>query len=169
MADVLVIDDERDCAESTARWLELIGHNVRIARNGRDAIGAARRQRPSAVVLDLGMPGMDGLQVAAALRRDLPGPLMIIAITGYADAEYRRQALAAGCDYHFPKPIDPNALAALLAGADISPDSGVDDAPDSQCRGDEVDCAGTSSNPEPVSPMAAKLTNDAAPPGVLSA
>jgi CheY-like chemotaxis protein len=69
----------------------------------------------------LGMPGMDGLQVAAALRRDLAGPLVIIAIRGFADAEYRRQALAAGCDCHFPKPIDPNALAALLAAAGGSP------------------------------------------------
>ena len=147
MADVLVIDDERDCAESTARWLELIGHNVRIARNGRDAIGAARRQRPSAVVLDLGMPGMDGLQVAPALRQDSPGPLVIIAVTGYADTGFRRQALAAGCDYHFPKPIDPNALVALLAGSAISPDSCVDDRAASQSERGEDDCAGASSDP----------------------
>jgi CheY-like chemotaxis protein len=147
MADILVVDDNCDYAESMARWLRLLGHDVRIARDGREAIEAARCRRPNCVLLDLGLPGMDGLQVAPALRRDLPGPLVIIAVTGYADTGFRRQALAAGCDYHFPKPIDPNVLAALLAGSAISPDSYVDDGAASQSGRGEADCAGASSNP----------------------
>ena len=147
MTDILVVDDNCDYAESMARWLRLLGHDVRIARDGREAIEAVRCRRPNCVLLDLGLPGMDGLQVAPALRRDLPGPLIIIAITGYADAGFRQQALAAGCDYHIPKPIDPNALVALLAGSAISPDSCVDDRAASQSERGEDDCAGASSDP----------------------
>jgi phosphotransferase system HPr (HPr) family protein len=122
-AKILVVDDYPDTAESTARWLHCLGHHVQIARDGHQAIDIARRQRPDIVLLDLGLPGLDGYQVASTLRRELHGPLIIIAVTGYGQEEDRRLAREAGCDYHFLKPIDPGILSTLLAASYTGPDS----------------------------------------------
>jgi phosphotransferase system HPr (HPr) family protein len=115
MAKILVVDDYRDTADSMAIWLKQLGHDVQIARDGYQAIELARRQPPDFVLLDIGLPRLNGYQVASALRQELTGPFVIIAITGYGQEEDRRQALAAGCDYHFLKPIDAEALITLLA------------------------------------------------------
>ena len=90
------------------------------------------------MLLDLGLPGLDGYQVAARLRQEMAGPLVIIAITGFAKEECRRQALAAGCDHHFLKPIDPNALVALLSGSNVGPDSPVHIGPPREAMGRPV-------------------------------
>ena len=110
MANILVVDDYRDTAESMAMWLKQFGHEVHIARDGVEAIEIARRQQPQYVLLDLGLPRLDGYQVAARLRQELAGPLVIIAITGYGQEKDRRQALEAGCDHYFLKPVDLDAL-----------------------------------------------------------
>ena len=107
MAKILVVDDYRDTADSMAVWLKQIGHDVHIARNGYQAIELARQRRPNFVLLDIGLPDLDGYKVASTLRTELAGPPVIIAITGYGREEDRQNALAAGCDYHFLKPIDP--------------------------------------------------------------
>jgi len=121
MANILVVDDYSDTADTTAHWLKLLGHNVQIARDGYQAIEIARQQRPSHVLLDIGLPGLDGYQVAAKLRQELAGAL-IIAVTGYGNEKARHRALAAGCDYHFLKPIDPDVLLALLSASNTGPD-----------------------------------------------
>ena len=82
-APILVVEDDRDMAETTARLLGLFGHRVRVARNGYEAIELARRDRPRYVLLDIGLPGIDGYEVALRLRRECGDPLLIIAITGY--------------------------------------------------------------------------------------
>jgi phosphotransferase system HPr (HPr) family protein len=121
MAKVLVVDDDRDTAETMARLLEFLGHDVQIALDGHQAIEIARHQRPNYVLLDLGLPGMDGYQVASTLRQDLAGPLAIIAVTGFGQEEDRRRTLAAGFDHHFVKPIDHHALLAMLSTSNTGP------------------------------------------------
>jgi phosphotransferase system HPr (HPr) family protein len=118
---ILVVDDYSDTAESMAQLLKLFGHDVQIARDGYQAIEIARRQRPNYVLLDIGLPGLDGYRVASTLRRELEGPLVLIAITGYGQEEDRRRALAAGFDHHLLKPVDHRALSALLAAANTGP------------------------------------------------
>ena len=118
MADILIVDDHKESADTLALLLKLMGHNVQTIGDGRQAIEIARRQRPSHVLLDLGLPGLNGYQVATMLRQEPLGPLVIIAVTGYAGEDYRRQALAAGCDFYLPKPANLDTLAALLSGSD---------------------------------------------------
>ncbi len=125
MAQILVVDDYRDTADTTAAWLKQLGHHVQIARDGYQAVELARHRPPNFVLLDIGLPGLDGYQVASTLRRELAGPLVIIAITGFGREEDRRQALAAGCDYHFLKPIDPGALIELLSASKDRSDSPI--------------------------------------------
>jgi len=93
-AKILVVDDDRDTAESMACLLRLFGHDAQIALNGYQAIEIARRLRPHYVLLDLGLPGLDGFQIASRLRQEQAGPLVLIAITGYGREDDRRQALA---------------------------------------------------------------------------
>ena len=80
-----------------------------------DTRPSVRRQPPNFVLLDLGLPGLDGYQVASRLRQELDAPPVIIAITGHGREEDRQRALAAGCDYHFLKPIDHGTLVALIS------------------------------------------------------
>jgi phosphotransferase system HPr (HPr) family protein len=128
-ANILVVDDYRDTAESMALWLQCFGHDVQIAHDGYQAIEIARRQRPDVVLLDIGLPDLDGYQVASTLRRELHGPLAIIAVTGYGREEDRRRALAAGCDHYLLKPVDPAALIPLLPTTDAQPDPPGHDGP----------------------------------------
>jgi phosphotransferase system HPr (HPr) family protein len=125
MARILVVDDCNDTAESAAKWLQIVGHDVRVAYDGYDALDLARRQQPNFVLLDLGLPHLDGYQVASRLRQELDGPLVIIAITGYGQAEDRRRALEAGCDYYFLKPVDLRALMPLLSDVGTGPDIAI--------------------------------------------
>ena len=126
MARILVVDDYRDTAESMAIWLKQLGHAVNIARDGVEAIEIARRERPQYVLLDLGLPRLDGYQVASRLRQELPEPLVIIAVTGYGRDQDRRRALEAGCDHHLLKPVDPDVLMSLLSGKDNGSETFVD-------------------------------------------
>ena len=105
-ANILVVDDYSDAAETMALWLELTATMSKSPVTVTRPIEIARRQRPNYVLLDLGLPGLDGYQVASTLRHELAGPLVIIAITGYGREEDRRRVLAAGFDHYFLKPID---------------------------------------------------------------
>jgi CheY-like chemotaxis protein len=118
---ILVIDDDRDTAETTALLLRAFGHDVLIALDGYQAIEIARRHRPEYVLLDLALPGLDGYQVAARLRRELAGPLVIIAITGYGREEDRQLSRQAGIDHHLLKPTDLTALLSLLPSCRAAP------------------------------------------------
>jgi two-component system CheB/CheR fusion protein len=112
---ILVVDDHEDAAEMLTVLLQGHGHEVEVAHDGPAAVAAAVRFRPRLVLLDIGLPGMDGYAVAAALRRvpDLE-PLTIVALTGYGQAQDRERARAAGCDAHLVKPVAPETLGALL-------------------------------------------------------
>jgi signal transduction histidine kinase len=114
---VLVVDDNVDAAESMALLLRVQGHEVRTAYEGRSALDAAAAFRPQVVLLDLGLPQMDGYEVARRLREQLPtNGMALVAVTGYGQDEDRRQTAAAGFDAHLVKPADVTKLGELLAG-----------------------------------------------------
>ncbi len=112
---ILVVDDNVDAAQSVERLLKNWGHEVQTAFNGPDAIEKARTFRPQIVLLDIGMPGMSGYEVAKQLRaeREFEG-LIITALTGYGQAEDRLRSREAGFNHHLTKPPNPDLLAALL-------------------------------------------------------
>jgi len=115
---VLVADDNVDAADSLAMMLELGGFEVRIAHDGKQALALAESFRPQVALLDIGMPLATGHEVAAAIRAAPWGSTMVlIALTGWGLDEDRRQALDAGFDQHMTKPVDPNALEAVIAAA----------------------------------------------------
>jgi PAS domain S-box-containing protein len=112
---VLVVDDNRDAAETMADLLRLWGYEVRLAHHGQAALRTAKEYCPEIVLLDIGLPGMDGFGVATALRQDpATASARIIAITGYGQEEHHRSSREAGFDFHLTKPVDPEALQALL-------------------------------------------------------
>lgn len=113
---VLVVDDNRDAADSLAMMLRFLGGDVHVVYDGATAIDAMRIFRPSVVLMDLGMPGMDGCDVARQIRSEEGGHgVLLIALTGWGQDEDRRRSREAGFDHHMVKPVDLPALQALLA------------------------------------------------------
>lgn len=112
---ILIAEDRADCADSLALLLRLYGHDVEIARTGPAALERARSDEPDVVLLDLGLPGMSGYDVARRIsdRRPKKTPLLI-AVTGFGQDEDRRRSLEAGCDLHMVKPVDPEQLRVVL-------------------------------------------------------
>jgi signal transduction histidine kinase/ActR/RegA family two-component response regulator len=122
---VLVVDDNRDAADLLARWLTEKGHQVVVAYNGRDALRLADEFKPQVGLLDIGMEGMNGLELAGRLRRASQQPdLFLVAITGWGQEEDLRRSLSAGFDAHLTKPADPDQIASLLAARFTVPSSG---------------------------------------------
>ena len=122
---VLVVEDSVDSAETLALLLGRWGYDVRMAHDGASALKAARQFHPQIILLDIGLPDMDGYAVADRLRgEDLAGE-MLVALTGYGEAQDRARARQAGFDRHLTKPVDPDALQKLLGGAESSPTSGA--------------------------------------------
>ena len=111
---VLVADDNRDAADSLQRVLALFGHEVRVAYDGAAALQVGQEFRPRVAVLDIGMPGSDGYEVARSFRRKLGSDVKLVALTGWGQDSDRRRALEAGFDHHLTKPVDPGALNELL-------------------------------------------------------
>jgi CheY-like chemotaxis protein len=113
---VLVVDDNRDAAETLAMVLEMGGHEVLLAHDGAAALEIATRHQPSVVFLDIGMPGMNGYETAAKLR-GLPGGGMrtLVALTGWGSEGDRAKSLEAGFDVHLTKPVDIAAVEGMLA------------------------------------------------------
>ncbi|MGE5450675.1 MAG: response regulator [Acidobacteriota bacterium] len=115
---VLVVDDNCDAAESVAMVLSLHGHEVMTESDGMQALARVESFRPDAVVLDIGLPGIDGYDVARRLRRTpATSHALLIALTGYGQREDVARATEAGFDHHFVKPADPQALAHCIAQA----------------------------------------------------
>jgi len=114
---VLLVEDNLDAAESLGELLRIWGHEVTMAHDGAAALRAVPEARPEVVLLDIGLPGMDGYEVASRLRAT-PGlaGLRLIAVTGYGQESDRRRARLAGFDHHLVKPVDLDRLRALLAG-----------------------------------------------------
>jgi CheY-like chemotaxis protein len=115
---VLVADDNRDGADSLALLLQLWGHHPVVAYDGAAALATALDSPPDAALLDIGMPGVDGCELARRLRQ-APGlgKTLLVAVTGHARQEDRRRCLEAGFDHFIPKPYDPRELERLLARA----------------------------------------------------
>lgn len=114
---VLVVDDNEDAANSLAMVLKLGGHETASVYTAADALSEAKRFRPDVVLLDIGLPGMDGYEVAQQLR-ELPGlkDIRLVAVTGYGHAEDRLRSREAGFDDHLVKPVEFAVLERTLAG-----------------------------------------------------
>jgi PAS domain S-box-containing protein len=111
---LLVVDDNIDLATSQATVLRRLGHEVEVAYNGEAALDKAREFHPEIVLLDLGLPGIDGYEVARRLRAEHDGDMKIVAQTGWGQEEDRRRTREAGFDAHLAKPVDMAALQQLL-------------------------------------------------------
>jgi signal transduction histidine kinase/DNA-binding response OmpR family regulator len=113
---VLIVDDNVDGARIMARLLQANGHRPLVAHDGLSAIDLAREHTPDVVILDIGLPGMDGYQVAERLREmEGMGDALIVALTGYGQDEDRRRSREAGIDLHLVKPVSPEEIVRLLA------------------------------------------------------
>jgi CheY-like chemotaxis protein len=122
---ILVVDDNRDSADSSALLLQMLGYEVRSAYDGEEAIDAAAQFRPDVVLLDIGMPKLNGYDVCRFLRKQPWGrEMIIIALTGWGQEDDRRRTDEAGFDHHMVKPVDPRALMTLLASAAVEEQAG---------------------------------------------
>jgi CheY-like chemotaxis protein len=112
---VLVVDDNRDAAISMSMLLKYLGSDVRVAFNGDEALAAIAEYKPAVVLLDIGMPGMDGYEVARRIREQSEfDDVTLIALTGWGQEDDRRRSQSAGFDHHLTKPADMGAIEALL-------------------------------------------------------
>jgi signal transduction histidine kinase len=114
-ARVLVVDDNRDSAESLAEVLRMMGADATVAQNGHEALAMAERDPPALVLLDIGLPGMDGYETARRLRSQAKPPLRLVALTGYGSPQDRERSMAAGFDAHLVKPVAPDVIEQVLA------------------------------------------------------
>jgi two-component system, OmpR family, response regulator len=115
---ILIVDDNIDAAESLQMWLQIAGHEVHTATDGPEALAAAESVRPEVILLDLGMPGMSGLDVARHIRKAAWGRAMVlIALTGWGQDEDRQQTRDAGFDHHLTKPVPPDEIEELVRTA----------------------------------------------------
>jgi CheY-like chemotaxis protein len=113
---ILLVEDNQDGRESMRMLLELLGHTVSAAEDGAAGLAKALEIGPEVALLDIGLPGLDGYQVARLLRYAFGRSIYLIAHTGYGQPEDRRRAFEAGFDAHLVKPVDIDQLVALLAG-----------------------------------------------------
>lgn len=113
---IVIVDDNADAATLLNEVMQFYGYKTAVAHSGQDALALIARERPYVAIVDLGMPGMSGIQVAQSLRRGgtSSDQLVLIALTGWGDADIRARASAAGFDFHFLKPADPSALSAVI-------------------------------------------------------
>ena len=113
---LLVVDDNRDAADSLAILLRLIGQEVRVVYDGPTALEAARAEQPEVAFLDIGMPGMDGCELARRFRQEAAlRHVTLVALTGWGQEEDRRRSQEAGFDHHLIKPADLDTLRELLS------------------------------------------------------
>jgi two-component system, sensor histidine kinase len=115
---ILVVEDNADARDALCVLLELEGYAVEAVEEGHQAIEITRAKDPDIALVDIGLPGIDGYEVARRVRANGRRPVLI-ALTGYGQPEDRRRATEAGFDEVLVKPVDPNALTALLATLEI--------------------------------------------------
>jgi CheY-like chemotaxis protein len=121
---ILAVDDNRDAADTLALILRMMGHETQMAYDGMEALQAAATFRPDVVLLDIGLPKMNGYEAARHIRVQPWGKGMaLIALTGWGQEEDKRRALQAGFDHHLTKPLEPAALEKLLALMNLVPQS----------------------------------------------
>jgi CheY-like chemotaxis protein len=112
---ILVADDNRDAGDTLAMLLRLDGHEVHVATDGLEAVEMFGRVQPDVVILDIGMPGLSGHEVARRIRdQRCDRPVTLIAVTGWGQKADKDRAAASGFDHHFTKPVEPTVLSALL-------------------------------------------------------
>jgi CheY-like chemotaxis protein len=112
---VLVVDDNRDSAESLAMLLQLNGYEVRMAHDGLEAVAAAASFHPEIILMDIGMPGLNGYDTATRIRQQPRGSdILLIALTGWGQAEDRRRTREAGFNAHLLKPVEEETLMRVL-------------------------------------------------------
>lgn len=112
---ILAVDDNVDAADTLAELLPLWGHQVRVAYTGPEALALAQETRPDVILLDIGLPGLDGYTIAQKIRNDAElAVIRLVAVTGFGQAEDRQRAREAGFDAHLTKPVDPDELRRLL-------------------------------------------------------
>ncbi|HEY0879109.1 MAG TPA: ATP-binding protein [Zeimonas sp.] len=116
---VLVADDNVDFAWSLSVLLESAGHEVRVVHDGVDALQAIRARAPDIAILDIGMPRLNGYEVARRVRAEIEAPVMMVALTGWGQASDREAASRAGFDHHLVKPVAPEELLALVGRHDF--------------------------------------------------
>jgi CheY-like chemotaxis protein len=119
---VLVVDDNLDSADTMAELVRLWGFDVRTAHDGPAALECARSFRPNVILLDVGLPGMDGYELARRLRAEGLAGDLLVSVTGYGQEEDRREAEDAGFDHHLTKPVNPDTLLRLVGEEDRGPD-----------------------------------------------
>ncbi|HEX2239493.1 MAG TPA: response regulator [Gammaproteobacteria bacterium] len=113
---ILVADDNAAAADTLAELLSLFGNEVQVVHDGQAALKTFSAWRPDVILLDIGMPGMDGYEVARRVREQTAsGKVMLIALTGWGQEKDRKLAREAGFDHHLLKPVDLQALQALMA------------------------------------------------------
>ena len=114
---ILVVEDNRDIRDSLKSLLELLGHRVELAPDGVEGVRRALELRPRVALVDIGLPRLDGYQVARRLRAALGRDILLVAYTAYGDPDDRLRALQAGFDLHLVKPLDWGLFAPWLADA----------------------------------------------------
>ena len=119
--EVLIVEDNADSRDTLKVVLEELGHKVEVACDGLEAVERARAAPPEVAVVDIGLPGIDGYEVARRLRAERGRSVYLIALTGYGQPEDRLRAFEAGFDLHFTKPVDLGALGQVLARSDLVP------------------------------------------------
>lgn len=128
---VLIVEDNPDSAETLRVLVKLWGHEVRVARDGEEGLQEARGFHPQVILLDIGLPKLDGFEVAKRVRKT-PGleRVLLIAITGYGTEEDHRKAAEAGLDFFLVKPCNPAFLRQLLSSiASLTEEAKRGDAP----------------------------------------
>jgi PAS domain S-box-containing protein len=125
---VLIADDNRDAALSLAMLLRSDGHEVTVVHDGAAALEAISTRDVQVAVLDIGMPRLDGYEVARAVRQRVGADVTLVALTGWGDRADRQRAHDAGFDHHFTKPVEPARIAGLLAGRSVRRAPAVDEA-----------------------------------------
>jgi CheY-like chemotaxis protein len=127
---ILVVEDNGDGRETLRLLLELLGHEVRVAADGIEGLETALEWKPEVAIVDLGLPRLNGFEVARRVRHELGQRMFLITQTGYCQPEDRQAALAAGFDVHLAKPTDPADLIGWLeyAGRRLAERAAPDDA-----------------------------------------
>src|SRR5262249_34739123 len=114
---ILIVEDNADGREMLRAALEIAGHQVFVAEDGPRGVDKASTVRPDVVLLDLGLPGLDGYEVARRLRHAPGGQdMLIVALSGYGRQEDKARSRESGFDFHLVKPVDPSAVERILAG-----------------------------------------------------
>jgi two-component system, sensor histidine kinase len=116
---ILLVEDNADARDALRALLELDGYEVHAAADGTEGLDLARTKRPDVALIDIGLPGFDGYEVARRMKLLAAQPRFMVALTGYSEPEDRQRAKDAGFDAHLVKPVDPDDLSRLLTSLGI--------------------------------------------------